>query len=569
MWYRWNPTREEHYYELFRPYEKYYAHYVHQSYLDPDMPAGIFNIISDTIETYKRRDRILYILKLQRFVDFVDFWNSNKPHGVWDAKAEKVLHKYARQYQMGGGNFGFSKPISALLADFKHFITAAYANGYQSILDLQWANQNPDHLLEILKELEEEEIRTKDEVEVQANAGEIIIEFDDVYHWALLSTPEEMKVEAQAMRHCGVPTRSGSVLLSLRSPGKVGQRAHLTFEWIPLDPEKPFIPQNWGVLGEMKGYANSKPKEKYHPYIIELLLHPCIQSIIGGGYHPESNFDLSDLDAETRAELLAIKPQLKDFKKILDHKGIKETIKWITSRNKDLKDATIKDGEILLAVDIFESKGKYTRETTIDGCELAGIIIDYLPDDGYSRYGSPKTQVRDLKKYCCDGEFLDFGFDYSHIDEDRYLEILKTEEPEIYAQAIHYYKNEPFDPEYPEYFRDAAYAGEMTGWEAGTTHIMWRKLMGFLGNIVWESGAYTTEGFHIKISPEDLISHYFGDSERFSDEHYGGLFEETTNDTDSYARNLVDSRGYDQDFDEDAAKDRFLEEIPSIGDLLP
>jgi len=102
--------------------------------------------------------------------------------------------------------------------------------------------------------------------------------------------------EGKAMGHCGNSgARDGDDILSLRDPeGK----AHLTF----------II--NDGMLGEMKGRANSKPAKRYHPAIIELLKHPEIKSLRGGGYAPERNFDLKDLDQSQRKQIEALKPDI-------------------------------------------------------------------------------------------------------------------------------------------------------------------------------------------------------------------------------------------------------------------
>jgi hypothetical protein len=102
--------------------------------------------------------------------------------------------------------------------------------------------------------------------------------------------------EAKAMGHCGNSgAREGDDILSLRDPeGK----AHLTFI------------VNDGKLGEMKGRANSKPSKRYHPAILELLKHPEIHTIRGGGYAPERNFSLDDLDEAQRRQIESLKPDI-------------------------------------------------------------------------------------------------------------------------------------------------------------------------------------------------------------------------------------------------------------------
>jgi len=104
------------------------------------------------------------------------------------------------------------------------------------------------------------------------------------------------KEESTAGGHCGnVGAKPGDDILSLRDPEN---KVYATF----------II--NDGMLGEMKGWGNHKPSPKLHPAIIELLKHPIVKHIRGGGYAPEQNFMLEDLDEETRNSILSMKPSL-------------------------------------------------------------------------------------------------------------------------------------------------------------------------------------------------------------------------------------------------------------------
>jgi hypothetical protein len=113
---------------------------------------------------------------------------------------------------------------------------------------------------------------------------------------------EYCDAEGKAMEHCGNmgTPEEGDRILSFRSKvGETKQKPHLTF----------ILDKN-GYLGEMKGRGNDKPSEKYHPYIIDLLQKDFVKGIKGGGYLPQNNFSLSDLDDEQRKALIEQKPQL-------------------------------------------------------------------------------------------------------------------------------------------------------------------------------------------------------------------------------------------------------------------
>jgi hypothetical protein len=128
-------------------------------------------------------------------------------------------------------------------------------------------------------------------------------------------------VEAEAMGHCGnVPSqRPGDQILSLRRQVRRGD----VIRWYPVAT---FILDDDGKLGEMKGRGNDKPAAKYHPYIVDLLRHHLIQGIKGGGYMPENNFSMSDLDPQTREQVIADKPELKGLLGYYEEEGMTERV---------------------------------------------------------------------------------------------------------------------------------------------------------------------------------------------------------------------------------------------------
>jgi len=166
---------------------------------------------------------------------------------------------------------------------------------------VEWsADLSPSDLYIRLKKAEEEwREKQAEELEPEPN-DQIIIDYGK-YAWVKLDR-EYCELEGRAMGHCGNTgtPQEGDRILSFRTKVDGGkQRPHLTF----------ILDKN-GFLGEMKGRGNDKPSEKYHPYIIDLLKKDFVKGIKGGGYMPENNFDLSDLDEQTREELVEQKPEL-------------------------------------------------------------------------------------------------------------------------------------------------------------------------------------------------------------------------------------------------------------------
>lgn len=150
--------------------------------------------------------------------------------------------------------------------------------------------------------------------------GKVVLQLDNIgwkkWTWVHMEDRGSCSVEAQAMGHCGNvgQEQPGDTILSLRDPENY---AHLTFIL------------NDGVLGEMKGRQNTKPVAKYHPAIAELLKLPIIDSIRGGGYAPESNFEFDDLDEETQNKIKEQKPHIDNWVDFLVEGGRLDKLKDI------------------------------------------------------------------------------------------------------------------------------------------------------------------------------------------------------------------------------------------------
>jgi hypothetical protein len=126
--------------------------------------------------------------------------------------------------------------------------------------------------------------------------GKVILNFPDGYKWLDLKRGR-CEIEGIAGKHCGnAGEQPGDTILSLRDKKDY---VHLTFIL------------NNGILEERKGKANTKPKEEYHPYILELLKLPIIKGLGKGRYAPENDFQLSDLSEEEIQDLIKVKPEMK------------------------------------------------------------------------------------------------------------------------------------------------------------------------------------------------------------------------------------------------------------------
>jgi hypothetical protein len=129
-----------------------------------------------------------------------------------------------------------------------------------------------------------------------------LVDTGDGHAWWSLGK-QKCSDEGKAMGHCGNKgsPMDGDNILSLRKEHTIGGAKY-------YEPKLTFI-QNGDFIGEMKGRGNNKPAPHYHPHISKLLGETGLIPV-GGGYKPENNFDVRDLDEATFNDLVAKRPAL-------------------------------------------------------------------------------------------------------------------------------------------------------------------------------------------------------------------------------------------------------------------
>jgi len=211
-----------------------------------------------------------------------------------------------------------------------------------------WGYQTPEQLIAQLGEIEQDwqtnrpdDARGMKPTEESYDNAEKIMEFPDGMAWWNLGVGG-CPLEAKSMGHCGNGFGNpGDQVLSLR------KRMNIQGEMQDV-PFLTFILDKRGNLGEMKGRNNDKPVPRYHPYIIALLEKPAditgISGIKGGGYKPENNFSLKDLDEQTRERLLAANPNLLTLAEKIERFGI--TSEVVKELRKDAYSAGVDPGHV-------------------------------------------------------------------------------------------------------------------------------------------------------------------------------------------------------------------------------
>jgi len=141
------------------------------------------------------------------------------------------------------------------------------------------------------------------------------------YFWVSLDK-FHCDMEAKTMGHCGNSAgKPGDIIYSLRDAENI---PHLTF-----------IINN-GILGESKGYGNSKPTAQYHPMIAALLMgkdkgRNIVNFIAGGGHEAENNFKFTDLSPELQQMVLKVRPGIVNLKVFLKGRSKKYALKMISN----------------------------------------------------------------------------------------------------------------------------------------------------------------------------------------------------------------------------------------------
>jgi hypothetical protein len=219
-------------------------------------------------------------------------------------------------------------PHQTFHTQMEHFLSM----GIPQINQITWGSQMPNDLLQEFRKIESEWISRRSSVVNAENPEEIttVLEFPDGSAWFNLNK-SSCSVEGSAMGHCGntASSRSYETVLSYREPvdenGK--KRDPKTTPGTHWRPRLTFVlHKGTGMLGEMKGRSNNKPKDELHPVIIALLKTDMIKGIAGGGYKPENNFEMSDLDPEVAAALIKEKPALGTISQQYALEGASESV---------------------------------------------------------------------------------------------------------------------------------------------------------------------------------------------------------------------------------------------------
>ena len=246
------------------------------------------------------------------------------------------------------------------------------------------------------------------------------------FYWVDLQT-NNAEEECRRMGHCG-RTSSLNTIYSLRENRRINDKFTINKSHITAA-----IGKNNGIIYQMKGTKNSKPLEKYYPYILDFLMNEKNITGFGSEYNSGDDFKITDLSKEEILKLYEVRPDLFNtysLKKMLNKLGIGEAPKmifelnippeniedyvdgnWVvrTGKNSDGSKTEYKFFTILLDGDIYEMSGNYYEdwegaleyETNEENTKKIREILQHLVGEDYD----PEDNMESLiKQYDDDDE---------------------------------------------------------------------------------------------------------------------------------------------------------------------
>lgn len=401
-------------------------------------------------QTLKKNDRIVWFLRFVR----VELAGQLR-HADSDAELARLNRKLGTHYSRHD-----LIPVTNLSNTLAHYLSMPVPEIQQVI----WGKQSPIDLTTEFSQLEAtareasdddsgaDEMYRQRRLLPRSDRDQVIIRCPDGLCWVDLET-HVCRHEAGAMGHCGNGAgRVSDNILSLRKP--------ITFRgqpyWYPICT---FIVDPNGMLGEMKGRSNDKPAERYHPDIIILLRSEYVDGIKGGGYRPENNFSLDDLDPDVAAQLLEEKPLLGGFYEMYRKVGMTPEIRGylndaLEGKGIETPDAYLPEQKIFV-LDEWRDVGQFL--SNIDDTNMEKLYDIATGQDEYAATGDASKIFIDMI-HELPASWQDEALQHAHMEGER--------DPHRLEAAARYLINNR-DPWY-EMFEDVihdAHSREDIAWE--------------------------------------------------------------------------------------------------------
>ncbi len=193
---------------------------------------------------------------------------------------------------------------SFLKASIQHYLDVANTFQAPELIDFNWSGYNMHDLITELRNREEKIRKALKKQRKLLPQGQTWIEFDDGFRWTYLprSSCRDLAREGD---HCAtveswMGSNFGRLLYLTDSEGELiltASYAHLrTYQLARSEIAELEAGIDFGVLGQIRGNYNSKPKKQYLKYIAALLCDDRVLFHIPDSYRSDDQFLIEDLD---------------------------------------------------------------------------------------------------------------------------------------------------------------------------------------------------------------------------------------------------------------------------------
>lgn len=190
------------------------------------------------------------------------------------------------------------------------------------------------------------------------------------FYWVDLET-NNSEEESDRMGHCG-KTSYGNTIYSLRE-----YKSHGGGHTINISHATAAVGKDDGIIYQLKGPKNTKPKKDLHPYIVDLLM--TVKSIRGFGseYASHDDFSVNDLTVEEVRKIYEARPEIfnnRKSQKALKQLGIVKELPKLKGQ------IQIDAGELGYYI---KEESRYGSSLSIDGIISIYRGYDDLTDEIY------------------------------------------------------------------------------------------------------------------------------------------------------------------------------------------
>jgi hypothetical protein len=326
---------------------------------------------------------------------------------------------------IGDALYSSTEFAAATRYTFKHYLDTAKTLNAPEIIDFNWSNLS---IHDLITKLREREKQVREKLKKQHKLlpqGQVWIEFEDGARWVYLPKPQcrEIGVEGD---HCAtveswMGRNFGRLLYFADSEGDLkltASYAHLN-DWYKEAQEIKELDEgtDYGVLGQIRGNYNTKPKKEYLKYIAALLCDERVIKHIPDSYRDDDQFKIEDLDSLQIGIIESRNPSVIDFSKAAEFVPVRALLVLLRLFANNKFQVVNYDGKI----DVTKPNPK------------ALIALWESDAEGFFEALGQK-QAAQLFEFLKSGDDL-FDFDYHKEDIENFIEDLSEKELKtVYAK---------------------------------------------------------------------------------------------------------------------------------------